>query len=312
MQTARGVSKFKCATIAEVEMAANCEVKDILLAYQPVGPNIDRLVILTQRFPNTRFSTVADDAEIIRNLSKTFASEKAPLEVLLDIDSGMNRTGIAPCSVAAELYRLISDSPGLIPGGLHAYDGHLKTTDLAERTTACDEAYRPVAAFRDELLEAGLPVPRMVVGGTPTFPIHARRTGVECSPGTTLFWDSGYASKLPDLDFLPAALVLTRVISKPGANRLCLDLGHKAIAAENPHPRVELLNIPDATSVLQSEEHLVIETSRAPEFAVGDCVYGIPLHICPTVALHSTAWIVKDGALSGQWKIVARERTITL
>ena len=85
---------------------------------------------------------------------------------------------------------------------------------------------------------AGLPVPSVVAGGTPTFPIHARRPDVECSPGTSVFWDWSYSTILPDLDFLPAVLLLTRIVSKPGENRLCLDLGHKAVASENPPPRV--------------------------------------------------------------------------
>jgi D-serine deaminase-like pyridoxal phosphate-dependent protein len=105
---------------------------------------------------------------------------------------------------------------------------------------------------------------------------------------------------------------LTRVVSKPGANRLCLDLGHKAIASENPQPRVQLLNLPDASAVGHSEEHLVIETPRAPEFAVGDCIYGVPRHICPTVALHSHAVVVREGRAETMWRISARDRALTI
>jgi D-serine deaminase-like pyridoxal phosphate-dependent protein len=114
------------------------------------------------------------------------------------------------------------------------------------------------------------------------------------------------------MDFLPAALVLTRVISKPGANRLCLDLGHKSIASESPHPRVQLIEIPDAKAVGHSEEHLIIETSHAGDFVVGTPFYGVPWHICPTVALHSEAVVIRDGRAEGRWKIVARERKLTI
>jgi D-serine deaminase-like pyridoxal phosphate-dependent protein len=68
---------------------------------------------------------------------------------------------------------------------------------------------------------------------------------------------------MPDLDFLPAALVLTRVVSKPGPRRLCLDLGHKAVASEGPQPRVIFPELSDAQAVAHNEEHLVIETGRA-------------------------------------------------
>jgi D-serine deaminase-like pyridoxal phosphate-dependent protein len=102
------------------------------------------------------------------------------------------------------------------------------------------------------------------------------------------------------------------VVSKPGPNRLCLDLGHKAVAAENPHPRVRFIELPDAKAVSQSEEHLVIETPRAGEFAVGHALHGIPLHICPTVALHSEATVVRGGAAVERWPILARARRLTI
>jgi D-serine deaminase-like pyridoxal phosphate-dependent protein len=106
--------------------------------------------------------------------------------------------------------------------------------------------------------------------------------------------------------------VLTRVISKPGPRRLCLDLGHKAIASEMPHPRVIFLNLEDATAASHSEEHLVMETDRSSEFKVGDCLYGVPWHICPTVALHSEAIVIEDGKANGSWAVAARERRLTI
>ena len=312
MQIEEGITKFKCATIAEAEMAAGAGAKDVLIAYPLVGPNAERLLELTRKFSATKFSCVADEAAAIRSLSKTFSKSPTPLEVLLDVDCGQHRTGIEPGAKAMELYRLIASSPGLKPGGLHVYDGHIHEPDLAKRIAMCEAAFAPVKVFCDELRAAGLVVPRVVAGGTPTFPIHARNESFECSPGTCVLWDFGYAEKFSDMDFLIAALVLTRVVSKPGVNRLCLDLGHKAIAAENPPPRVKFLDIPEALAISHSEEHLVIETTRADEFAVGDCLYGVPRHICPTVALHSEAVVIRDGRVSGRWRVTARERRITI
>ena len=151
-----------------------------------------------------------------------------------------------------------------------------------------------------------------MAGGTPTFPIHAQNDSFECSPGTCVLWDFGYAEKFADLEFLIAAVVLTRVVSKPGANRLCLDLGHKAIASENPPPRVQFLNLPDATAISHSEEHLVVESAQAHRFAVGDCLYGVPRHICPTVALHSEAVVINHGMATERWRVTARERRLTI
>jgi len=314
LQVARGISKFKCATIAEAEMTAASGATDVLLAYQMVGPNVERFLQLQKKFPGTRFSTIADDEKALRALSRAAAAggHRERVEVLLDLDCGQHRCGIEPGAAASELYQLVSTLPGLATGGLHVYDGHIHDSDVAARTKRCEDAYAPMATFRRELIDSGHLVPRTVAGGTPTFPMHAHRPEVECSPGTCLLWDAGYSTKLPDLDFLVAAVVLTRVISKPGGNRLCLDLGHKAVAAENPQPRVLFPQLTSAQAVTHSEEHLVIETPQAGEFAVGDCLYGVPWHICPTVALHSTAVIIRQGRADARWAVAGRERVLSV
>lgn len=312
MQMELGLDKFKCATIAEAEMVAGCGAPHILLAYQPVGPNVRRLIELIAKFPATRFAAIVDNDASIRAVALAANARKISVELLVDLDCGMHRTGVTPGPEAIELYRLIASLPGAVPGGLHAYDGHIHDHDPATRTAVALAALAPVNAFRAELERQGLSVPRTVVGGTPTFPIHACDTSYECSPGTSILWDAGYGDQLPDLDFVPAALVLTRVISKPGANLLCLDLGHKAIASENPHPRVQLLELPEAVPVMHNEEHLVVETPRAAEFAIGDVLYGIPWHICPTVALHARAVVIRSGLAAAHWPILARDRALTI
>jgi D-serine deaminase-like pyridoxal phosphate-dependent protein len=312
MHLDQGITKFKCATIAEAEMIARAQAPDVLLAYQPVGPNVERLVELVRRFPGTAFSALGDDADIVRRLSQAAVRAGVTLNLFLDLDVGMHRTGIVPGPDAVDRYRLIATLPGLRAAGLHAYDGHLHDADAAARAASCNEAFASVERLRDELVKAGLAVPSIVAGGTPTFPIHAGRAGVECSPGTSVFWDWNYTTNLPDLDFLPAVLVLTRIVSKPGDNRLCLDLGHKAIASENPPPRVLLMGLPETTAVGHSEEHLVVETGRAGEFPVGAHLYGLPWHICPTVALHNEAVVITNGRANGRWQVVGRARTITI
>jgi 3-hydroxy-D-aspartate aldolase len=310
MQMALGIKKFKCATIAEAEMVAACGAPDVLLAYQLVGPKIQRFIQLIKKFSQTTFSTIADDESAIRALSDAALKAGVKIKVFLDIDCGMHRCGVPVGPKAVELYRLLASLPGLETQGLHIYDGHIDDDDLAPRAKKCDEAFAAVTALRRQLSD--LPVPKIVAGGTPTFPIHTRRPDVECSPGTCILWDFGYGGSLHDLDFLHAALVLTRVVSKPGDNRLCLDLGHKAIAAEKPHPRVQFLNLPDAKAVTHSEEHLVVETSRANEFVVGDVLFGVPRHICPTVALHAEAVVIRNGIAEDRWKITARNRMLTV
>ena len=311
-QMALGITKFKCATIAEAEMCAKAGAADILLALQPVGPNVPRLLALQKAFAGTKFSTIVDDAGAMQALAHAAAANGSTVNVLLDLDVGQHRTGIKSGPQAIALYRQLAASRSLLPGGLHAYDGHLHQPDPIERAIACDKAFAPVQAMLDELLRLGLPVPCVVVGGTPTFPMHAARPNVECSPGTCVLWDASYATMMPDLQFGIAAVVLTRIVSKPGENHLCLDLGHKAVASEMPHPRVIFPDVPDAIATGHKEEHLVIETNRASEFAVGDILIGVPWHICPTVALHAEANIVEAGRVVTCQPIEARARRVTL
>ncbi len=310
MQLGLGIRKFKCATLAEAEMAARAEAPDVLVAVQPVGPNVSGMVRLIRAFPRTKFSAIADDPRAMERLATACVAAGVELEVLLDVDCGMGRSGVLPGEQAVERYRLLGSLPGLKAGGLHAYDGHIREPNPEKRAAECEAAFAPVEALREELRKSGLAVPAMVAGGTPTFPMHARRTGVECSPGTCVLWDLGYARRFPDLDFLQAALVLARVISKPAAGRLCIDLGHKAIAAENPPPRLQLLELPDARFVMHSEEHLVVEDDGAEAWRVGDVLHAVPWHICPTCALHAEAVVVRGGQAAERWKVVARDRSL--
>ncbi|MEY4483332.1 MAG: hypothetical protein RL693_784 [Verrucomicrobiota bacterium] len=307
-----GITKFKCATIAEAEMTAAAGADDILLAYPPVGPNIPRLIALVKKFPQVKFSTVTDTADATTALSQAAVEADVIIRVYLDVDCGMHRTGIAPGLEAVNLYAHLASLPGLLPAGLHVYDGHIHDHDPLIREVRVNEAYDIVDNLLDRLLARGFSVPNYIAGGTPSFAIHARRGDYECSPGTCVLWDYGYGIRYADLDFTLAALVLTRVISKPTPGHLTLDLGHKAIASEMPHPRVFFLNLPDATAVTHSEEHLVVQTEHADDFKVGDVLFGVPWHICPTVALHSKAYIVRDGKVGETWKIEGRDRQLTV
>jgi D-serine deaminase-like pyridoxal phosphate-dependent protein len=310
-QIALGVRKFKAATIAEAEMCAASGAPHVLLAHAPVGPRAERLVALLRAFPSTEFAAIIDDPEVARHLSGIVSRAGASLDVLLDIDCGMHRSGIAPGGGAEELYRLVSTLPGLRAAGLHAYDGHIHDTDLESRRARCEAALTPVLALRDRLRAAGFTVSRLVTGGTPTFPLLAARADVECSPGTSVLWDYGYATSLPDLDYLCAAALLTRVTSRPLPNRLCLDLGHKAVGSEMPQPRVVVLGLEDAKLVGHSEEHLVLETERAADYPPGSVLYALPWHVCPTVNLHSEVVLVQNQRATSRWP-VARSRRITL
>jgi D-threonine aldolase len=313
LQISAGITKFKCATIAEAEMLALAGAKDVLLAYQPVGPKVRRLRALRQRYPRTTFACLVDDGAAASQIAEAFMSEPEPLNVFLDLNIGMNRTGVAPGNAAMRLYRACRSMKGILPIGLHAYDGHIHDRDPLLRSQLCDSAFAAVSAMQHELAPSGAGLPVVVAGGSPTFPMHARRSGVECSPGTFIYWDKDYLDGLPDQQFLPAALVIARAISRPGTQILCLDLGHKSVAAEKDMlHRVHFLNAPDARVLSQSEEHLVLQTNDSSTHQVGEVFYGLPYHICPTCALYDRATTVADHRTQGVWTMVARNRSINV
>jgi D-serine deaminase-like pyridoxal phosphate-dependent protein len=313
MQLKLGITRFKASTIAESEMCAAVGAADVLLAMPCVGINAHRLAELALKFPDTQFSSIADDMDTVRFLASAAQQHNVTLGVYLELDCGMSRTGIFPGDEAAILAHAMKDTPRLQFRGLHAYDGHIHDDSLDVRRERCDAAFEPVLQFRCRLQGEGIIVKELVAGGSPTFGIHATYPDRTLSPGTTVLWDFGYGDKYPaDLPFQPAAVLLARVISKPGKNRITLDLGHKSVAPENPHPRVRFEELPDAVALMQSEEHLVLETDRAHEFTIGQALHGLPRHVCPTVSMHGEAYVIEGGQTTERWPITARNRLITV
>lgn len=311
MMMEAGITKFKCATIAEAEMLCLVQAPDVLLAYQPVGPKLKRLIVLQQQYTQTVLSCLVDHPKAAAAISAAAEKERLKIPVYIDLNVGMNRTGIAPGEKALELYRFCSSLKGLKVVGLHFYDGHIRERDLEKRRGLCNELLAKVEGMRKELTEAGYAKPKLVGGGSPSFPIYAQAADMECSPGTFVLWDRGYHETLPEQAFLTAAVVLTRIISLPDEQKVCMDLGYKSVSSENElHHRVQFLNAPGLKIVSQSEEHLVAEAPPGHSWQIGDLLYALPWHICPTVALYEKVFIAEKGMITDSWQVIARDRKI--
>ncbi len=313
MEIAASITKFKCATIAEAEMLAESGAKKVLISYQLQGPKTQRLLLLIKKYPQTHFASLIDNRESAISLNALFEQQDLIASVYVDVDNGMHRTGFPIENDLVSFYKELKTLSHLNVEGLHVYDGHLHQADLNTRRKQCEADFGPVRKVVEKLTAKGAEQIEVIAGGSPTFPFHAANPNVICSPGTTLLWDAGYQTAFPELPFLPAAVLLTRIISKPKRDIITADLGHKSVAAENPiEKRISFLNIDNYKVRSQSEEHLVIQTHEINSLKVGDVLYGLPYHICPTVALYDEAGIVEDGIVKGQWEIVARRKKISI
>jgi D-serine deaminase-like pyridoxal phosphate-dependent protein len=306
-----GIRRFKCATIAEAEMCARAGAPDILISYPLVGPAVDRFVGLNRQYRDSCFWAVGDNIDQIALLGNAGKAAGFEIPLLADVNAGMNRTGVSFESLP-EFCRRAAQIPGLSLKGFHCYDGHLGIKDPAEREKAVIEETRRLMVVKEVLEAEGRKLIVLVLGGTPTFPCHAKNAGAFLSPGTCFIHDYGYTAKYKDLEFTPGACILTRVVSRPGGDLFTLDLGYKAISTDQEGPRGIITELPDAKPVTHSEEHWVFSAGDREPPPIGRALHVIPAHICPTTALYPGATVVKDGKPVNYWETTARSRKLSV
>ena len=307
MQMAAGVDRVKCATRKEVELAASEGAREILWAYPMVGPLAQKAAALQQKYPGVVLDVLADDPRQIPTLSNACRSESVELGVMVDVNPGMNRTGLSDAD-ARDLARMIARTPGLRFSGLHTYGSPPAQGGVEEREAIYRQAIQRAVDTRRTLERAGTPVPRLIAGGSPDFLVAAKMEGVdEVSPGTWIFWDKGYEDLAPGR-FVYAALVLGRVISRPTATLFTVDAGYKSVSADPPLPHAQCLSVAGTTAIGRWEEHLLVRLDApSSEPTVGTPVYIVPVHVCSTVNLWDEALVVNArGEVTGRWQIEAR------
>jgi D-serine deaminase-like pyridoxal phosphate-dependent protein len=314
----RGVTRHKCATLREAMMCIEAGAQDVVIAYQMVGPAIEQLAELAAREPSVRLAALVDSPQAAEWLSAAAIARGVTIGAMVDLDTGAHRTGMPVGTDAEQLYLQVTRLPGLRPAGLHVYDSqNNKHAKLEERCAAVERTLEPVMALADALRRQGCAVPEILCGGTGTFPCYARYgSPILCSPGTAVFWDEGYSEMFPDLDarFQPAALLLGRVVSRPTADHVTLDLGSKAIAADPPMGnRGLIIGMEDAVTKIHNEEHWTVSSAQAQRFHLGDAVLVVPRHVCPNANLYPLLYVLdQEGHVAERWDVAARHRPLTM
>jgi len=312
MMVQRGVRNFKCATTLELLVACECGADDVLVAYPTVGANARRVREIAQQFPQIRVSVLAENEEQIRQW------RGSRIGIFLDINPGMNRTGVEQ-SHASEIVALAGAiaAAGLEFRGLHYYDGHYGGVAQPERSKAAHDGYNRLMNVIGEIERSGTIVPEVITAGTPTFPCSLSYAGFRnagfihrISPGTVVYGDASSLALFPkEYGYQPAVLVLSRVISRPSAGIATCDAGHKSVSADAGVPTCVVVGHQELTPRSPSEEHLpmaVAEGASGPK--VGDLLYLMPRHVCPTVNNFDCALLVRGGAIKAVEKVSARGR----
>ncbi len=308
MEMAAGITKFKCATPKEAALLAANGATDVMIAYPPIGPQMARVVGLKQTYPDVTFRVIGDDEPSIRLLAAACVEADVTLGVLIDVNTGMDRTGAPPGEPCVALAKLIDRLEGLTFDGLHNYDGHV-SGDGESRKKEAREIVLIAVDTRKRIENAGIEVPRVVSSGTRGFDATDGVDGVtEVSPGTWIFWDSGYGENLT-FPFSWAALVVSRVISTPAPDLITLDAGNKGINPDVSAPYFRALNLEGEPEFLvRNEEHQLLRLEpgiKRPN--VGDVIYLVPKHVCTTVNMYDEAYVIDgDGHWTETWPIDAR------
>jgi D-serine deaminase-like pyridoxal phosphate-dependent protein len=312
MLIARGIRNFKCATTLELLTACECGAADVLVAYPTVGANARRVREIADQFPDIKISVLAENEEQILQW------RGSRLGIFIDINSGMNRTGIEE-NRGADIQTLADTvtKSGLAFRGLHYYDGHHGALSEPDRLTAAHFGYDRLMAIISIVESAGLKVAEVITAGTPTFPASLAYPGFRdasfvhrISPGTIVYCDATTFAQLPAAyGYKPAVLVAARVVSHPRPTIVTCDGGHKAVSADAGVPTCVALGHAELTGIGPSEEHLPFTVKEgAPPPPVGEVLYLLPRHICPTVNLFNDALIVRSGAIESVETVTARGR----
>jgi D-serine deaminase-like pyridoxal phosphate-dependent protein len=310
-----GITNFKCSTSLELSTVCEAGASDVVVAYPTVGANAARVKEVSEQFPEVDISTLVEAREHIE------AWKDSRVGLFIDVNPGMNRTGIAEDRVdeIIQLARAIREA-GLVFRGLHYYDGHLSSVRLQERENAAHRGYDHLMEVIKRIERSRIDVQEVITAGTPAFPCTLSYSDFQgatfihrASPGTVVYND---CSSLAQLDagygYQPAAVVVSTVVSRPSPGRFTCDAGHKTVSADSGVPTCAVIGEPRFSPAKPSEEHLPVDVLEGASPSIGDVIYLVPRHVCPTVNNFDHALLVKRGTILDLQIVSARGREAPL
>ncbi|MGB2694026.1 MAG: DSD1 family PLP-dependent enzyme [Dehalococcoidia bacterium] len=292
-----------CATVGEAEVVAREGLtNDILIANEVLGPGKAARVAKLAKQVDIK---VAVDSDVtLDDIAQAARAAGVEVGVLVDVDVGLPRCGIAPGEAALALAQRVAETGGVRLDGMMGYEGHVVgIEDRAEREERAAKAMDRLLSSVRLVREAGVRCDTVSAGGTGTFDITGRMEGItEIQAGSYALMDTAYG-KL-DIPFELAFVVLGTVLSRPRPERCVTDAGHKACTMDHGNPSVK--DIEGASVLFLSDEHATITLPAESSVAVGDRIALWPSHIDPTINLHDVMYAVEGDEVVEVWPIAAR------
>ena len=301
-----GAVGLTCAKLGEAEVMAAAGIGDLLVANQIVGPQkIARLVNLRR---HADVAVAVDSLENAEALDRAASAKGVQLRVVIEVDVGMQRAGVAPGEAAVLLARQLAALPGLRFAGLMTWESPaLRVKDLGERRQLLAALLGQLTTTAQQCRDAGLPVEIVSCGGTGTYWLSAFHPGItEIQAGGGIFNDVVYRQQL-GLDHPYALTILATVTSRPTPTRIICDAGKKTMSGDSALP--EPLGLPQVLSLGLSAEHGKIELA-APSATpcLGAKIEFVPGCVDTTVVLHDELYGIRGGLVETVWPLLARGR----
>ncbi|MBL8214882.1 MAG: alanine racemase [Bryobacterales bacterium] len=298
-----GAIGVTCATVYEAEVMAEAGIGNILIAHETTGAQKLRRLARLER--TARVISATDSAEHLAMVAEAAQAEGVTVPVLIELNIGMDRAGIAPGEPALELARQAVKTPGLAFAGIMGWEGHVLTIgDIEERTRATHRCIQLLLDTVALVRSHGIPVEIVSSSGSGTFLQAGQLEGItEVQAGGGTLFDQMYRRWGVPNEF--SLTVVTRVVSRPSPTRVITDAGWKAVCPDHGLPLT--LSLPEHKSFSLSAEHGNLELAQPSDTPrVGDVIELVPAYTDSTVCLHDEMCVVRDGVVTAVWPIAGR------
>ena len=316
LQLEAGACGIACAKLGEAEVMADNGVQDILIANEIVG--LEKYERLRKLHHRVHIRIGIDSEFQLSQMEQVFDQEARPLEVLIEYDVGENRTGVCDEEHLRSLVKTIMKSKAVVLKGVFSHEGHCYYSDDSyDCHMKAQEAYRSTLHAADIMRELGAEIDTVSIGSTPSVLQEKDFPGItELRLGTYIFFDVGQSHAIGDYGRC-AATVLTSVLSKPVGSRVVIDAGAKALVPQN---RNKGICSTEGFGVVKGAEHIHIDRlydehgiinnyELSDTVPLGGKIEIIPSHICPTVNLYDSVYLVSDGDVLCELPVLCRGKS---